>query len=224
MEFSARLVLSSNSGYSKKRVSFFQSVSAYWHALLSALEGNATDCAASGELPHRRQTVRPSEPQSGLRPGLVDLAAPPRRTVFWHEPNKRRVPFPTHRFGRRPNIRRFGECLRTVVKSVSPKRRFVIALHSPGRVVETGLRVSPSEKEALKRAYGIERDTFSRPLSGGGSQNCADFRRFSRECSRISVQARLHGGANWIRTFCPVSGHASKNPLCRRGSLPGLWL
>ncbi len=47
MEFSARLVLSSNSGYSKKRVSFFQSVSAYWHALLSALEGNATDCAAS---------------------------------------------------------------------------------------------------------------------------------------------------------------------------------
>src|SRR5271165_4924313 len=46
MEFSARLVLSSNSGYSKKRVSFFQSVSAYWQALLSALEGNATDCAA----------------------------------------------------------------------------------------------------------------------------------------------------------------------------------
>ena len=47
MEFSARLVLSSNSGYSKKRVSFFHSVSAYWQALLSALEGNATDCAAS---------------------------------------------------------------------------------------------------------------------------------------------------------------------------------
>jgi hypothetical protein len=41
MEFSAKLVLSSNLGYSKKRVSFFQSVSAYWHALLSALEGNA---------------------------------------------------------------------------------------------------------------------------------------------------------------------------------------
>jgi serine/threonine protein kinase len=32
------------------------------------------------------RTVRPSEPQSGLRPGPVDLAAPPRRTVFWHEP------------------------------------------------------------------------------------------------------------------------------------------
>ena len=47
IEFSARLLLSSSSGYSKKRVSFFQSVSAYWQALLSALEGNATDCAAS---------------------------------------------------------------------------------------------------------------------------------------------------------------------------------
>jgi len=47
MEFSARLVLSSNSGYSRKWVSFFQSVSAYWQALLSALAGNATDCAAA---------------------------------------------------------------------------------------------------------------------------------------------------------------------------------
>jgi hypothetical protein len=47
MEFSARLVLSSNSAYSKKRVSFFQSVSAYWQALLSALEGKAADCAVS---------------------------------------------------------------------------------------------------------------------------------------------------------------------------------
>jgi hypothetical protein len=54
MEFSARLVLSSSSGCSKKRVRFFQSVSAYWQALLSALEGNATDCAASGTGQPRR--------------------------------------------------------------------------------------------------------------------------------------------------------------------------
>ena len=47
MEFSARLVLSSNSGYSKKRVSFFHSVNAYLQALLSALEGNAIDCVAA---------------------------------------------------------------------------------------------------------------------------------------------------------------------------------
>ena len=47
IEFSARLLLSSSSGYSRNRVSFLHSVSAYWQALLSALEGNATDCAAS---------------------------------------------------------------------------------------------------------------------------------------------------------------------------------
>ena len=43
--FSARLVLSSNSGYSKKRVSFFHTASVYWHALLRTLEGKAADCA-----------------------------------------------------------------------------------------------------------------------------------------------------------------------------------
>src|SRR5450755_2606340 len=47
MEFSARLLLSSSPGYSRNRGSFLQSVSAYWQAWLSALEGNATDCAAS---------------------------------------------------------------------------------------------------------------------------------------------------------------------------------
>jgi hypothetical protein len=36
IEFSAKLVLSSNSGYSKKRVSFFQSVSAYCYRLASS--------------------------------------------------------------------------------------------------------------------------------------------------------------------------------------------
>ena len=41
IEFSARLLLSSSSGYSRNRVSFLHSVRAYWQALLSALEGNA---------------------------------------------------------------------------------------------------------------------------------------------------------------------------------------
>src|ERR1039458_8982148 len=53
IEFSAKLLLNSSSGYSRKQVSLFQSASAYWQALLSALEGNAMACAASilrGEL------------------------------------------------------------------------------------------------------------------------------------------------------------------------------
>ena len=60
-----------------------------------------------GELLRRRQTVRPSAPPSELQPGLVDLAAPPRKTVFSHEPNKRHVPFLARRSGHRPYSRQF---------------------------------------------------------------------------------------------------------------------
>jgi hypothetical protein len=41
------------------------------------------------------------------------------------------------------------------VKSLSPKYRFVIALHSPGEVDETGLPQCPQEKKARKLALGI---------------------------------------------------------------------
>jgi hypothetical protein len=47
IEFFARLLLNSSSGYSRNRLSLLHSVSAYWQALLNALEGNATDCADS---------------------------------------------------------------------------------------------------------------------------------------------------------------------------------
>src|SRR5580693_3650470 len=90
MEFSARLVLSSNSGHSKKRVSFFHSASAYWQALLSALEGKAADCAASilawissvfnNERPHEALGMKcPAEIyQPSTRPyqGLPDIDYP----------------------------------------------------------------------------------------------------------------------------------------------------
>ncbi len=47
IEFSARLLLSSSSGYSRKRVNLGQSVSVYWQALASALEGKALDRTVS---------------------------------------------------------------------------------------------------------------------------------------------------------------------------------
>lgn len=55
MEFSARLVLSSNSGYSKKRVSFFHSASAYWQALSAAAFAHALiRCARQNPLYARK--------------------------------------------------------------------------------------------------------------------------------------------------------------------------
>jgi hypothetical protein len=38
------------------------------------------------------------------------------------------------------------------VKSLSPNHRFVIALRSPGGVVDTGLRTRPSEKKTPRTA------------------------------------------------------------------------
>ena len=42
------------------------------------------------------------------------------------------------------------------VKALSPHHRFVIALHSPKRVAETGLCVRPPEKNAGKPACGFD--------------------------------------------------------------------
>ena len=47
------------------------------------------------------------------------------------------------------------------VKALSPDHRFVIALHSPDGVAETGLRECPPEKNARKLARDVQRATFS---------------------------------------------------------------
>src|ERR1700723_964720 len=59
---------------------------------------------------------------SELQPDLGDSPAPPRRTVFEHEPNKRRIPFSARQSGHKPRIHPFGECLRTVPGTASAHR------------------------------------------------------------------------------------------------------
>jgi hypothetical protein len=84
---------------------------------------------------------------------------------------------------------------------LSPHHRFVIAWHSPGGAVETGLRGCPSEKKARTLACRVESDTFSGPVWNRNSQNYADFEQFPEQSSRISPQPRLCGGEIGIRTF-----------------------
>jgi hypothetical protein len=50
------------------------------------------------------------------------------------------------------------------VKSLSPNYRLVIASHSPSGIGETGLRVCPAERKALKLGCGVKTGTFSGPL------------------------------------------------------------
>jgi hypothetical protein len=51
---------------------------------------------------------------------------------------------------------------KTKVKSCSPNHRFVIALHSPSGIDETGLPHCPSEKTARKLAGEVQPDIFFR--------------------------------------------------------------
>jgi hypothetical protein len=76
-----------------------------------------------------------------------------------------------------------GELGRCKVKSLSLNDRFVIALHSPSGVIETGLPLCPPEKKARKLAREVQWDTFSGPVSGRKVQNCRDFQRLSKELS-----------------------------------------
>src|SRR5580658_227112 len=61
------------------------------------------------------------------------------------------------------------------IKSPSPRHRFVIALHSPKGVAETGLLICPSEKKARKLARDVKSDTFSGPLRRQLSRICGGF-------------------------------------------------
>jgi hypothetical protein len=99
--------------------------------------------------------------------------------------------------------RRSG-CMVHKVKSLLPHYGFVIALHSPDGVVETGLVWCPPEKNAAKLTRSIQDCTFSGPVLGQEKTNCAYFSRFSEKFTRNSLHFRLCGGARGIRTLGPV--------------------
>ena len=90
-----------------------------------------------------------------------------------------------------------------------PGRRFVIALHSPDGADETGLHACPSEKMAENFACGVQRDTFSGPVSERDLRNCGVFARFYAEYTLVSLQPRLNGGEGGIRTLGPLSIRAN---------------
>ena len=94
-----------------------------------------------------------------------------------------------------------GTQVLTRLKSLSPNHRFMIALLSPDGVFETGLPMGPSEKRATKLAWGVKYDAFYSPVCRQDLRNCGHFERFFGDCSEVSLQSRLRGGAEWIRTL-----------------------
>jgi hypothetical protein len=67
---------------------------------------------------------------------------------------------------------------RAKVKSLSPHHRFVIALHSPDGVVETGLLISPPEKKPAKRSDDVGRTFSPVRVEGNNAEIGPVFRKF----------------------------------------------
>jgi len=84
--------------------------------------------------------------------------------------------------------------------------RVVIALHSPSALLETGLHSCPPEKSQDK---GRLRCPAVRSLRSGlfkhNREKLAYFTYFGGEDGGISLQFRLAGGAEWIRTVGTAS-------------------
>jgi hypothetical protein len=65
--------------------------------------------------------------------------------------------------------------------SHSPNHRFVIALHSPDGILQTGLRVGPPEKRAAKLPFKLHHDTFSESVLGAIHAELRGFSALFRE-------------------------------------------
>jgi len=70
---------------------------------------------------------------------------------------------------------------RRKVKALSLHHRFVIALHSPAGVVETGERVCPPEKKAPRPASGVENRFSLVRFEGKNRRIAAIFRDFQSD-------------------------------------------
>src|ERR1700686_4619677 len=91
--------------------------------------------------------------------------------------------------------------------SGAPHHRFVIALHSPVRVTETGLRLCPPEKG---RQIGAIRSRALRSLQSTLRTQYYEIRScfayFAAKGGAVSLQFRLAGGGRGIRCPGALSG------------------
>jgi len=80
----------------------------------------------------------------------------------------------------------------------------LIALHSLCALLETGLRMSPREKSQEVTTFEAEQSVLRSPVCLRIIANTGIVRVFRRKASEISLQSRLRGGAERIRTLGTV--------------------
>ena len=134
------------------------------------------------------------------------------------------VPPATLLIGQKRSTGKCQICLPRRVQKVNSLRRiprFVIALHSPNALVETGLLMCASEKNW--DSDGLRCRAVHYLQSGLWTKYCeirAWFTYFGGESGGISLQSRLAGGASRIRTRATVLNSATPDVCvtCRRCS------
>jgi len=117
------------------------------------------------------------------------------------------------------------------VNSLSPNPQLLIALHSPNRLRETGLRMCPPEKSRDSDALHCR---VVRSLQSGLSRKNREMRacfaHLARNTGGNSLQPRLRGGERGIRTLgtgvSPYNGLANRRirPLCHLSGGAGILL
>src|ERR1700689_4287459 len=107
----------------------------------------------------------------------------------------------------------------TEAHSPCPNPRLLIALHSPAGLRETGLSMCPTEKSQLidrVRWWAVR--SLQSGLSRKNREIRACFAYFEGRAGGISLQLRLAGGGNVIRTRITVLNPATPDVCvtCRR--------
>ena len=108
----------------------------------------------------------------------------------------------------------------TRVKPYSLRQRFMIALHSPCGIVQTGLRICLQRKVRTVTALDAQQSVLSSPICLGIIVNTGMFHLFRWKYRGYSLLSRLRGGEGGIRTLgtgvSPYNGLANRRirPLC----------
>ena len=101
------------------------------------------------------------------------------------------------------------------VKSLSPHHRFVIALPSPDKVTETGLRMCPPEKgpqiDAI-RSRAVRSLRFTLLTTYCEIRACLAY--FGEKDGAVSLHFRLAGGEIEIRTFVTFCAGPLRADVC----------
>src|ERR1022692_494617 len=103
------------------------------------------------------------------------------------------------------------------VKRISPHIDFSSHCIRLMKSLEPDCKWALQRKRAVEVAWVVKWDTFSSPVCGKDSRNCAHFEQFCGDCSLVSLQSRRRGGEVFYRKVAVKSQPAfGESAVCDR--------